>query len=119
VSRLKVNLKKLGIGAGVGILDIGLEKVDEATGMVAPLNAQTIGRAGLFALGLIGSAMGKYEETLETLYVAEEPLVIRSIAKLVGFVTEYAEAPSREAIELRLRQAGQAITPTMRRAQFR
>jgi hypothetical protein len=115
---LKFNLKKLGVGAGVGLLDIGLEKIDESQGLSAPLNAQTIGRIGLFAIGLIGSAMGKYEEILETVYIAEEPLLIRSAAKLGGLITDYAEAPSREAIELRLRSAGQAAPP-MRRAQFR
>ena len=116
---MKFNLKKLGVGAGVGLLDIGLEKLDESQGWVAPANALTAGRAALFALGLIGSAMGKYEEILETVYIAEEPLLIRSLAKLGGLVGEFAEAPSREAIELRLRSAGQAITPPMRRAQFR
>lgn len=105
---MKVNLKKLGIGAGVGLLDIGLEKIDESQGLTAPLNALTLGRAGLFAVGLIGSAMGKYEEILETVYIAEEPLLIRSLAKLGGLITDYAEAPSREAIELRLRQSGRA-----------
>jgi len=119
---LAVKLVKVVEGAGVGVLDIALEKIDESQGWAAPLNAQTIGRAGLFLLGLGGSAMGlgggKWEPHLETLYIAEEPLLIRSIAKMVGLVGEYAEAPSREAIELRLRQAGRAAGQ-IRKARFR
>jgi len=118
---MALKLVKLAEGAGVGLLDIGLEKLDEMQGWTAPMNAQTVGRAGLFALGLIGSAMGKparWVDHLETLYIAEEPLLIRSLAKLGGLIADYAEAPSREAIELRLRQAGQII-PRGARARFR
>lgn len=107
---MKIKLVKVVEAGAVGGLDIGLEKIDESQGLVAPASAQFIGRAGLFALGLVGSAMGlggaKWEPHLETLYIAEEPLLIRSLAKLGGMIGEYAEAPSREAIELRLRQAG-------------
>jgi len=118
---MALKLVKLVEGAGVGLLDIGLEKLDEMQGWAAPMNAQTIGRAGLFAVGLIGSALERpkrWWEHLETIMIAEEPLLIRSLAKLGGLIAEYAEAPSKEAIELRLRQAGQII-PRGPRAQFR
>jgi len=117
---MALKLVKLAEGAGVGLLDIGLEKLDESQGWVAPLNAQTIGRAGLFALGLIGSALEKprgWTEHLETIMIAEEPLLIRSLAKLGGIIADYAEAPSREAIELRLRQAG-STSGQLRTARF-
>jgi len=117
---MKLNFVKLGEGAAVGLLDIGLEKIDESQGLAAPMNAQTLGRAGLFVAGLIGSAVttGRWQPHLENIMLAEEPLVIRSLAKLAGFVADYAEAPSREAIELRLRQAG-GMAGQLRKARFR
>jgi len=118
---MALKLVKLGEGAAVGLIDIGLEKLDESQGWVAPMNAQTLGRAGLFALGLVGSALERprgWTEHLETLMIAEEPLLIRSAAKLAGVIAEYAEAPSREAIELRLRQAG-GMAGQLKTARFR
>jgi len=109
---VRIALKKLGIGAGVGILDIATEKIDESQGLVAPMNTRTAQRVGLFAAGLIGSLFAKspsWIEALETVMVAEEPLVIRSLANLGGLIADYAEAPSREAIELRLRSSGQQV----------
>jgi len=119
---MALKLVKVAEGAGVGLLDIALEKVDEMQGWVAPMSAQFAGRATLFGVGLIGSAMGlggaRWEPHLETIMIAEEPLLIRSVAKLAGLVAEYAEAPSREAIELRLRQAGRA-GGQLKKARFR
>jgi len=119
-----LKLVKVLEGAGVGVLDIGLEKLDESQGWVAPANAQTIGRAAGFAAGLIGtmrlSDTHKWYPYLETLMIAEEPLLIRSLVKLTGLIGEYAEAPSREAIELRLRQAGgRGVSPQLKTARFR
>jgi len=115
---MKLNLVKLAEGATVGLLDIGLEKIDESQGLVAPLNAQTIGRIGIFGASLVGQLVtDKWHDHLETLMVAEEPLVIRSLAKLGGIIADYAEAPSREAIELRLRQAG-GMAGQLRKARF-
>lgn len=109
---MPIKLVKLAEGAGVGLLDIGLEKLDESQGWVAPANAITVGRAGIFGASLIGQLLlregSKWHPHLETLMIAEEPLLIRSLAKLGGLIADYAEAPSREAIELRLRQAGKA-----------
>jgi len=113
----KIALEKLGVGAIAGLADVGLEKLDEAFPIEAPIARpiQTIGRVGLFLTGLIGNYMvregSKWAEPLETLMVAEEPLLIRSIVKLTGFIADYSGAPSREAIELRLR-GGQVIPPT-------
>jgi len=120
---MPLKLVKLAEGAGLGLLDIALEKIDESQGLVAPMNAQTIGRAGLFGLGLAGTAMGlggaKWEPHLETIMIAEEPLLIRSLLKITGLIGEYAGAPSREAIELRLRQAGRGVAGQLRTARFR
>jgi len=113
----KIALEKLGVGAIAGLADIGLEKIDESFPIEAPIARpiQTVGRAALFLVGLAGSYMvkegSKWVEPLETLMVAETPLVIRSIAKGIGFIADYSGAPSREAIELRLR-GGQVIPPT-------
>ena len=116
---MKLNLVKLAEGAGVGLLDIGLEKIDESQGLVAPLNALTLGRAGIFGVSLVGQLLTtKWHDHLETLMIAEEPLLIRSLAKLGGLITDYAETPSREAIELRLRQAG-GMAGQLRKARFR
>ena len=116
---MKLNLVKLGEGAAVGLLDIGLEKIDESQGLTAPLNALTLGRAGIFGVSLVGQLLTtKWHDHLETLMIAEEPLLIRSLAKLGGLITDYAEAPSREAIELRLRQAG-GMQGQLRKARFR
>lgn len=111
----RFHLVKAGEAAVVGLVDIGLEKIDESTGMSFPLNAITIGRAGLWAVGFLGSALvretSKYAEHLETLFIAEEPLLIRTIAKAANVIADYAGVPSREAIELRLKSAGQTIVP--------
>jgi len=115
----KIALKKLGIGALAGFVDIGLEKLDEAVLIEAPFAKpiQTVGRAGLFLAGLGLNYMGKWPEVTETLMIAEEPLLIRSLAKLGGVIADYAETPSREAIELRLRQAG-GVAGQIRKARF-
>jgi hypothetical protein len=117
---MKLNLKKLGETTALGLLDIGLEKIDEAMGLSFPLNAQTVGRGGLFAVGLIADALEKGHEYTETMWIAEEPLLIRTLAKAGGVIADYQEAPSKGAIELKLRSAGQTITPPKGpRAQFR
>jgi len=114
----KIALKKLGVAGLAGLADIGLEKLDESFPIEAPIARpiQTIGRAGLFLVGLAGNYMvregSKWAEPLETLMIAEEPLLIRSIAKGIGVIADYAEVPSRDSIELRLRRAGQVIPPT-------
>lgn len=83
----KIKLVKLVEAGAVGGLDIALEKLDEKMGLYCkPVNVQAIGRAGLFALGLVGNALvketSKWSEPFETLYIAEEPLLIRSLFKL-------------------------------------
>jgi len=110
-----LRLVKLGEAAGLGLLDIGLEKIDEQMGLGFPANALTIGRAALFGVGLVGDLLVKESSRLhpylETMYIAETPLLIRTVAKAAHLVADYQDAPSREAIELRLRSAGQVLPP--------
>lgn len=116
------SLKKLGEATALGLVDVGLEKVDDAMGLSFPVDALTIGRTLLFFGGLAANALtDKAAPYTEALYIAEEPLFIRSLCKGVGLVADYQGVPTREAIELRLRSAGQSITPPSRRAavQFR
>jgi hypothetical protein len=84
-------------------------------GLGFPLNAGTLSRVGLFATGLIGDLLVKEDSRahkyLETMYIAETPLVIRTAFKAGGVIADYQAVPSREAIELRLKQAGQSIPP--------
>ena len=111
---MKLNLKKLGETTGLGLLDVGLDKLDEEMGLEFPLNAQTIGRAGLFIVGLAANALtDKASDYTETMWIAEEPLVIRSIFRGAGVIADFQGAPSKDAIELRLRPAGQSIAPPM------
>jgi hypothetical protein len=85
------------------------------------LNAQTIGRAGLFFVGLAANALtDKASDYTETLWIAEEPLLIRSIFKGAGIIADYQGVPGKEAIELRLRSSGQSImAPPSSKVQFR
>lgn len=121
-----LKLKKLGTATGLTALDIVLKKVDETYGhtILGVPTATTIARAGLFALGLIGDALvdedSKLHPYFETMYIAEEPLLGGTLAKGAGLVADYEGAPSREAIELRLRSAGQNLPPRIPgRVQFR
>jgi hypothetical protein len=110
---MRLKLKKLGEATAVGLVDIGLEKLDEAMGFVKPFNALTLGRAAMFGAGVVLNALtDKAAEYTETLYIASEPLLIRSIAGMVGVIPDAQEAPSRAAIEMRLRRThGQPIFP--------
>lgn len=112
---MPLKLVKLGEAAALGLVDVGFEKLDEKMGLGFPGNSITLGRAGLFLVGLIGDAMvrdgSKYHPYLETMYIAETPLLIRTAFKAGGVIADYQAAPSREAIELRLKSAGQYIGP--------
>ena len=118
----KFSLKKLGETTALGLLDVGLEKVNEATGMSFPLDALTMGRGLLWAGGLIANALtDKGHDYTETLYIAEEPLFIRTLFKAAGVIADYETVPTKGQIELRLRQAGQDVPPRLPggRAQIR
>lgn len=115
---MRLKLKKLGEATAVGLVDIGLEKLDEAMGLVKPFNALTLGRIGMFGAGIVLNALtDKGAEYTETLYIASEPLLIRSIAGMAGIIPDAQEAPSRAAIEMRLRRAhAQPLFPVGRQA---
>ena len=71
---------KYGIAGGVGVAHVGLLHLDEAQGWDAPFKRssdypQTIG----FGLGLIMNVLDIWGENGETLAIASEPLLIRSI----------------------------------------
>lgn len=110
---MRLKLKKLGEATAVGLIDIGLEKLDESMGLVKPFNALTLGRAGMFGAGLLLNALtDKGSEYTETLYIAAEPLLIRSIASSFGVIPDAQGAPTKAMIEMRLnRNHGQPTFP--------
>lgn len=118
VTHVRLKLKKLGEATAVGLIDIGLEKLDESMGLVKPFNALTLGRAGMFGAGLILNALtDKGSEYTETLYIAAEPLLIRSIASSFGVIPDAQSAPTKAMIEMRLRRNhGQPTFPIGGRA---
>jgi hypothetical protein len=120
----RFSLKKLGETTALGLVDVGFEKLNEAMGLTFPFDALTLGRAGLFVVGLAADALmnegSRTHPYTETLWIAEEPLLIRTIMKAGGVIADYQSAPSRDSIELKLRQQGQYITPPKGpKAQFR
>lgn len=102
---MRLKVKILGEATALGLADVGLEKLDEEMGLIKPWNSLTLGRAGLFAAGIILNALtDKASEYTQALYVAEEPLLIRTIFSIAGVIPDAQPAPSRAAIEMRLRR---------------
>jgi len=91
VKNVPVKLVKVGTSAVVGLVDIGLEKLDEMKGWVEPFkNTHDIFRAGAFAFGLINELMGLGivpSEVAESMMDASLPLLEKSIYGLVKSVT--------------------------------
>jgi len=103
---MKLRLKILGEATAVGLIDVGLEKLDSEMGLVKPFNALTMGRAAMFIAGLgLNALTDKGSDYTEALYVASEPLLIRSIFSNLGVIPDSQMAPSKHAIELRMAAA--------------
>ena len=105
---MALKLVKVGVAAVPGIIDVVEDIMD-----VDPVWVHAT-RLGEFGVGLVGSLLAKrapWEEPLEALMLASEPLAIKSIYSLVTGAMEGAPA-TKEAIELKLKRAGQVIPPT-------
>ena len=117
---MAVKLVKVGVAAIPGIVEIGEDYFDADPKIVHAT------RGAEFGIGLIGSLLvptgNPWEDPLEALMLASEPLVIKSVYNLVSGAIE-GEEVSREAIELKLkargrRRAGQ-IRPEEMKPQLR
>ena len=101
--KMPLKLVKLGVAAVPGILEVAEDALD-----VEPIVIHGT-RLAEFGLGLFGSLMvrrgSQWEEPLETLMLASEPLAIKSIYNLVTGAME-GTAITKEAIELKLKSRG-------------
>ena len=86
---MRLKLKILGEATAVGLIDIGGQEIGRNHGSNKSIQLKTLGRAAMFAGGVILNAMtDKASAYTEALYVASEPLLIRSIANLFGVIPD-------------------------------
>lgn len=79
---MKLKLRKLGEAAAVGFVDIALEKISPT--------ALNLGRGAIFATAaILNATTEKFNEDTETVYLAETPLLIRSVANALGAITDF------------------------------
>jgi len=83
---MPIRLEKLATSGGFGLIDIGLEKLDESLGYKEPFKkTQDIARAVAFVAGLFGDMIGLLPTPVaESLADASLPLLEKSIMKLVS-----------------------------------
>jgi len=106
---MALKLVKVGVAAIPGVIEIAEDQLD-----VDPTIVHAT-RFGEFGVGLIGSLMVRsgspWEDPLEALMLSAEPLAIKSVFNLLTGAVEGAPI-TKEAIELKLKRAGQVIPPT-------
>ncbi len=84
---MAIALKKIGVSAGVGVLDIVAEEVDKKQGYRKPFqNITDWGRFGYVAGGYMANGMGYDAEATEAIVLGGVPLLEKSIW---GFVKRY------------------------------
>jgi hypothetical protein len=75
----KIKHTKTLTSIGVGVLDVGLEALDDMQGWTTPLvNSHDIGRLALFLFSGIGNYMDFMPDETETVFLTEVPLVIKT-----------------------------------------
>ena len=112
---MPLKLVKVGVAAIPGVLEIAEDALDVDPTVIHGT------RLAEFGVGLVGSLMVRerspWEDPLEALMLASEPLAIKSIYSLVTGAIEGSPI-TKEAIELKLKRAGQLrpeeITPQLR-----
>lgn len=106
---MAIKLVKVGVAAVPGVIEIAEDVLD-----VEPTYIHAT-RILEFGAGLLGSLMvpedSPWADPLEALMLASEPLAIKSIYGLMTEAVEGAPTVTKEAIELKLKQAGQVIPP--------
>lgn len=111
---MPVKLVKIGTSATVGLVDIGLEKLDEMQGWTEPFKkSQDIFRAGAFAFGLANELVLNIvpSDVAESLMDSSLPLLEKSIYEFVQSMTKkggYSKVVIRKVSEK------PAVMPTYR-----
>lgn len=104
MAKLRINITKMAVAAGVGGLDEFLEMQDASattprTGFFKTW--RDYGRIGMVGIGLAAQAfMPKYAALGETIAVAATPLLMKSIIKMVRKV-EYAQPAAVRQLQYR------------------
>jgi hypothetical protein len=76
----KIKHTKTLTSIGVGVLDVGLEALDDMQGWTTPLmNSHDIERLALTLISGVGNYMDFMPDEMETVFLSEWPLVIKTI----------------------------------------